>query len=73
MIHKGGNIFSQKYMPLAFTVKEVTGLGDLSKNKSYWASELIMKLYLGQHSPQSGRSKTLSWKYMYQIGLTMFL
>ena len=44
----------------------------LRKNISYWAIELIMKLYLGQPCLQSGMSITLSWKYMYQIGLTIF-
>ena len=28
VIHKGGNTFSQKYMSLALTVKEVICLGD---------------------------------------------
>ena len=35
--------------------------------------ELIMKLNLGQPCLQSGMSITLSWKYMYQKGLTIFL
>ena len=60
-------------MSLALTVKEVICLGDLSKNIGYWAMELFMKLYLGQPCPQSGLSITLSGKYMYQIGLTIFL
>ena len=64
--------FLQKYMSLALTVKEGMCLGDCEENISYWAIELIRGLYLGQPCLQSGLSITLSWKYMYQIGLTIF-
>ena len=58
--------------PYLLQLRRECVLDILRKNISYWAIKLFMKLYLGQPCLQSGLSITLSWKYMYQIGLTIF-
>ena len=70
-IYKWPNYFTQSWIVRMEEYSMPGVLEFLTKKMSYWAIELIMKLYLGRTCLQTGLS--LKVKNIYPIGLTIIL